>query len=107
MHRDTSALSFADAMVGEKGRNASLERIGELVDWGQVAAVVLRRTQSLARIASAASGVRRRRQAPVVCSYDEVSSLRRGGREVRRCSAGLHLAPGAAQDAVDGPPVRH
>jgi IS5 family transposase len=40
MHRDIGALSFADALVGEKGRNASLERIDELVDWGQVAAVV-------------------------------------------------------------------
>jgi len=40
MHRDTSALSFADAMVGEKGRNASLERISQVVDWTRIAAVV-------------------------------------------------------------------
>jgi IS5 family transposase len=40
MHRDTSGLSFADAMVGEKGRNACLERIGQVVDWTRIAAVV-------------------------------------------------------------------
>ena len=40
MHRDSSALSFADAMVGEKGRNASLERISQVVDWTRIAAVV-------------------------------------------------------------------
>lgn len=40
MHRDTSPLSFADAMVGDKGRNDSLERIVEVVDWKRIAAVV-------------------------------------------------------------------
>lgn len=40
MHRDTGAMSFADTMVGDKGRNASLEQIGEWVDWKGVAAVV-------------------------------------------------------------------
>lgn len=36
MHRETSQLSWSDGAVADKGRNAILERIAALIDWGQV-----------------------------------------------------------------------